>query len=239
MNPIEKVVMSAGVGAALAALIVSSSLTHRALAGELGTLRLRNRELSNLRTGNEELRRSVARLTDVRKAQIDSAARAAEEAAANPDFIPVTNLRNVGSRTVKGALETYLWSLTNQDVAALARMLVLSKPSKAKVAAIYDALPQSAQAQYENSDEMFAMLYLEQHPTYFSAARVTSDEPAPDERSTVPTTQYEYPNGSITTHHDLPMKLTADGWGVQVSGAQVSRFLRQLTQPATFPSPTN
>ena len=216
-------VVATACGAALGLWIFDALATRHRLIHELELLRERNLEIVRLRSGNALLSQSVSRLEAQRKALAAAEASREESARALE-----AGLKNAGGRTVREAFESYLWALYNQDPAALAQRLVLTKKSQTRLDALFDELPEAEQAKYGDAEEMFALLYLSQHPVYFSAVAVTSAEPAPDEDFAKPTVQYEYPNGRVTTHTDVPMRRTADGWDVMISDGQVSQALRAL-----------
>lgn len=223
---------------ALTAWNVQAWRTHRHLTSEFADLYQQNQDVARLQNDNEHLEDSISRLVELRKAQIDAlltrqaaAAPIPSEARTTTKFVSVGDLKNAGNRTVKDTFETYLWALDNLDEMTLARVLNIDKSSVAKVQALYDSLSPADQAQYGTAQQMFAMIYASQHPVYFSAASLSTDEPSTDTSYLRLTTQYEYSNGHITEHNDLQLTRMADGgWGVFVPHGLVDQVLNQLAR---------
>ncbi len=233
-------------GIALAALALAAWATGEALERprlELARTRLEEqaREAGWLRLQIAALDHSTAQLRDRIAAQRDSA-RQREEAEAREEadgaFIAVDRLHNAGARTTRAAFESFVWAVANADAKSLAGLLAISRPWQKRLEALHRSLPEQDQARYGSAAEMFATVYLSQNPVYATAARLISDEPAPDENTTVVTTQFAYSNGHVTTHSDLMMRRTPNGnWRVALSGAEVSHALKEahLEPPAAAP----
>lgn len=221
---------------ALAAWNILARRTHQGLTNEFADLRRQNQDVARLQNENEHLDDSIAKLVELRKSQIDAlltrpaaAAPIESQAQAATKFVSVADLRNAGTNTVRDTFETYFWALDHLDEVTLARVLNINKGSLAKIKDLYDSLPQADQARYGTAQQMFAMIYASQHPIYFSAMSLSTDEPAADTQYLPLTTQYEYSNGHITEHHNLQLIRMADGgWSVDVHPQLVDQSLKQL-----------
>lgn len=232
MSPAAKATLASAALGAIALILLAQRREQRRLADEIELLHRQQREATQLKAGNAELARSVAAL-DARL-QSRETARAddrTKEASAGGGFTSVKDLREAGRATVRDAVETYERALTSDDPAALAPLLILNAASRARIETLYRGLPEADRARYGNAGQLFAMLYLQAHPPYFSGLRVESPEPAPDVRTAAPEIEYAYDNGHVTRHNDTLFRRTDEGWGVLVGSGTVAQALRQLEAP--------
>jgi hypothetical protein len=131
--------------------------------------------------------------------------------------------RNSGNTTPSEAYETYVWAVDHADLSALAGVLGMTSGAKARVAAVFSSLPDEARAKFENPEIMFALLYANRNPVWFSAMDVAEQDLQNDSLAILKV-DVQYAGGQIREHHFYTSHFT-DGWKKPISDQEVDYTL--------------
>jgi len=185
-------------------------------------------QLGKVAAENRLLRANVARISGLRRQQADEInSLALQRAEAThqpaPGFKPAGEWRNSGNATPTQAYETYIWAVDRAEIGVLAGVLGMGSEARAKVAAIFASLSDDARATYGSPEIMFALLFANRNPVWFSAVDVMGQ--GPDQSGTVMlTVDLQYAGGQVREHRFYASHF-ADGWKRRVSDGEVDYIL--------------
>jgi hypothetical protein len=198
------------------------------LSAKIVPLRERATEFDRLGKDNRRLKAEISRLRDLRRnrgEEINALAlqRAEAEGRAPSGFKPANEWRNTGNSTPRQAYETYLWAIDHGDMEALARVLSLDAASQARIADVFANLSADAQAEYESPEALFALLFSNQNPVWFTAVNVVNQNQEQEGVSKL-TLDYQYAGGQVREHTAF-FAHSDDGWRRYVSSSEVDYIL--------------
>jgi len=201
---------------ALGFWIVREFETNARLNTNMIPLRDRATQIARVRAENRRLLAEVARLNTLRREQADvihtlALKRAEATGQQAPGFKSASEWRNLGNTTPSHAYETYVWAIDHADMGALAGVLGITPEQKAKLTAIFSSLPDDARETYGSPEMMFALLYANRNPVWFSAADVSGETPQFGGAATRLTVDLQYAGGQIR-EHEFYFARSADGW---------------------------
>ena len=191
-------------------------------------LREKALQLSQLSAENRRLRTDTTRLSVLRREQADliqllATKRAEATGQTAPGFKPAGEWRNSGNATPSEAYETYIWANDHADLSALASVLGMTSEAKAKVEAIFSSLPDDTRATYADPETMFALLYANRNPVWFSAMEVAEQDLQKDSFAILKV-DVQYAGGQIREHNFYATHST-DGWKKAISDQEVDYTL--------------
>ena len=198
------------------------------LYANITPLRERANQIARMSAENRRLLAEVGRLNALRREQADvihslALKRAEATGEQAPGFKPASEWRNSGNTTPSEAYETYVWAIDHADMGVLAGVLGLTPGEKAKVTAIFSSLPNDARATYESPEMMFALLYANRNPVWFSAMDVAGEK-VPSGEYAILTVDLQYAGGQIR-EHEFYVARFADGWKKFISSEEVDYTL--------------
>jgi hypothetical protein len=202
--------------------------TNARLLVKISPLREKAMQLAQVNAENRHLLAEVSRLNALRREQADvihslALKRAEATGEQAPGFKPASEWRNSGNTTPSEAYETYVWAIDHADMGVLAGVLGLTPGEKAKVTAIFSSLPNDARATYESPEMMFALLYANRNPVWFSAMDVAGEK-VPSGEYAILTVDLQYAGGQIR-EHEFYVARFADGWKKFISSEEVDYTL--------------
>jgi hypothetical protein len=203
--------------------------TYARLNAKVSPLREKAVQLGQANAQNRHLQAEVGRLNALWREQADivhllALKRAEATGQPAPGFKPVSEWRNAGITTPSEAYETYVWAVDHADMGVLAGVLGLTPEEKAKVTAIFSSLPEDTQATYVSPEMMFALLYANRNPVWFSAMDVAGEEAQFGGSATRLTVDLQYAGGQIR-EHEFYVARSADGWKKYISNEEVDYTL--------------
>ena len=198
--------------------------TNARLYANIMPLRERAAQIDRVRAENRRLLAEVARLNTLRREQADvihslALKRAEATGQQAPGFKSASEWRNSGNTTPSHAYETYVWAIDHADMGALASVLAITPEQKAKLAAIFSSLPDDARETYGSPEMMFALLYANRNPVWFSATDVSGEILQFGGAATRLTVDLQYPGGQIR-EHEFYLARSGDGWKKYISNEE-------------------
>jgi hypothetical protein len=214
---------------ALSSWLALEFKTNARLYAGISPLREKAGQLGQVNAENRRLLAEVGRLNALRREQADvihslALRRAEATGQPAPGFKPVSEWRNSGNTTPSRAYETYVWAIDHADMGVLAGVLGLTPEEKAKVTAIFSSLPDDAQATYESPEMMFALLYANRNPVWFSAMDVAGEEVQFGGLATRLDVDLQYAGGQVR-EHEFEVARFADGWKKYIPNEEVDYTL--------------
>jgi hypothetical protein len=203
--------------------------TNARLYANITPLRERAVQIAQVNAKNRHLLAEVARLNALRREQADvihslALKRAEATGQQAPGFKPASDWRNSGNTTPTQAYETYVWATDHADMGVLAGLLGITPEEKAKMAATFSSLPDDARATYGSPEMMFALLYANRNPVWFSAMDVQDETAQFGGSATRLTVDLQYPGGQIR-EHEFYLARSADGWKKYISNEEADYTL--------------
>jgi hypothetical protein len=198
--------------------------TNARLYAKITPLRERAVKIAKVNAENRRLLAEVARVNALRREQADivhSLALKWAEATGQqaPGFKPASEWRNSGNTTPSQAYETYVWATDHADMGVLASVLGITPEEKGKIAAIFSSLPDDARETYGSPEMMFALLYANRNPVWFSAMDVSGEMVQFGGAATRLTVELQYAGGQIR-EHEFYLASSANGWKKYISNEE-------------------
>jgi len=212
--------------------------TNVRLCANIAPLRDRAAQIARVSAENRRLLAEVARLNTLRREQADvvhslALKRAEATGQQAPGFKSASEWKNSGNATPTHAYETYVWAIDHADMGALAGVLAITPEQKAKLTAIFSSLPDDARETYGSPEMMFALLYANRNPVWFSATDVSGETSQFGGAATRLTVDLQYAGGQIR-EHEFYLARSADGWKKYLPDEEVDDTLSsQLGTEAT------
>jgi len=212
--------------------------TNARLYTKITPLRERAVKIAQVNADNRHLLAEVGRLNALRREQAEivhslSLKRAEAMGQQAPGFKTASDWRNSGITTPSQAYETYIWAIDHADMGVLAGVLGITPEQKAKIAKIFSSLPEDARETYGSPEMMFALLYANRNPVWFSAMDVTGESAQFGGAATRLTTDLQYPGGQIR-EHEFYLARSSGGWKKYISNDEVDYTLS--SQLGTVPT---
>jgi hypothetical protein len=199
-----------------------------ALNAKVLPLRERAMELDRLGKDNRHLKAEISRVRELRRIKGEeintlSLQLSEAEGRAPTGFKPAGGWHNSGNATPGDAYETYIWAIDRGDTKALSGVLSVDPASQAKIAEVYATLPAEARAEYGSPEALFALLFSNQNPVWFTAVDVAGQTQDQDNAAKL-TLELQYPGGQVR-EHSFYFSHSPDGWRRFVTDWEVDYIL--------------
>jgi len=198
--------------------------TNARLSVNITPLRERATQIARVRVENRRLLAEVVRLNALRREQADvihslALKRAEATGQKAPGFKSASEWRKSGNTTPSQAYETYVWAIDHADVGALSGVLGITPEQMSKLTAVFSSLPDDAQETYGSPELMFALLYANRNPVWFSAMDVSGETVQFGGAATRLTVDLQYAGGQIR-EHEFYLAHYTDGWKKYISNEE-------------------
>lgn len=138
-----------------------------------------------------------------------------------PGFSGTASWRNLGTGTPAAAFETHCWAIEHGDTDVLLSTVNLTAASRAKLKAIFDRLPASAQASYGSPERLLGTLWVYK-PLPFPAFMIQAESThSPTKIGVLLQLQY----GQTAADREFVFTHESDGWRKVTLDSQVDDIL--------------